>query len=514
MQKFYHHNIHVSSNNNSNNTITETASTLLNNISSRSLDPVTNTALEPQQVAAITNTNESNPVNNEIYNNNEINDIENFLTMSQWTPVRLSYQKEKTETVGQFVHFIECKLEREPKGKTIYIANNKEDLTTATEIELRKTPDRNENLKTKTIIVKVNGLWKTAWRDIRNKLSTSGLRVSPNGITFEELKERGAYVARVINLPLGITPRELWLSLQTSGLSRCREAIIIFPSQQILEQWVGQIKDCETAKNQKERDTRRSEYAKRFGKGKENENNLRNIEREEPAIINLLEEISMRLNDLDMMNGRMDAMESHLGIDNEMEQEINQVDNENYGERRMEVKEESNQISLKSVLTSRPPSKFARKTLSSSPMLSELTNRISGMESSVSAVNNRVNTFESNIIVRRNKNGTTRETKNSRTSVGIMLDSEIAKRVYAKSELEGYGLALKLVFTGKYKTILINIYNPPVGSRWTDNIQYRKNKHMNKRIPRLWLKFQEQIFDKINDNSQSLDKIGIISKIQ
>ncbi|RHZ81763.1 hypothetical protein Glove_117g90 [Diversispora epigaea] len=69
-------------NNNNNNIITETASTLLNNISPRSLDPMTNTALELQQAAAsetqllneVTNPNESNLVNN----NNEINNIENF----------------------------------------------------------------------------------------------------------------------------------------------------------------------------------------------------------------------------------------------------------------------------------------------------------------------------------------------------------------------------------------------------------------------------------------------------
>ncbi|RHZ81762.1 hypothetical protein Glove_117g91 [Diversispora epigaea] len=91
----------------------------------------------------------------------------------------------------------------------------------------------------------------------------------------------------------------------------------------------------------------------------------------------------MRLNDLeaqiDMMNGRIDMMESHLGIDNEMEQEINQVDDKNYGKMGIEVE---------GILT----------------MLSELTNWIPGMESSVSAVNNRVNTFESNICVRRNGN--------------------------------------------------------------------------------------------------------------
>ncbi|RHZ43778.1 hypothetical protein Glove_856g54 [Diversispora epigaea] len=134
-------------------------------------------ASETQLLNEGTNINESNP-------DNEINDIENFFdngSMDSHVCGKNTKPKIDTivETVEQFVHYIKCKLEREPKRKTIYVVitfYNKEDLVTF------------KHHDTTGEIFETNS-------QLRGE---ECLRVSPNGVTFKEFKEKGSLCSQEI----------------------------------------------------------------------------------------------------------------------------------------------------------------------------------------------------------------------------------------------------------------------------------------------------------------------------
>lgn len=128
-----------------------------------------------------------------------------------------------------------------------------------------KQKELKEELETKfgeisRLTLRINSMWQSAHIIFKNKenaqklldhwsilIGEDSVRVTPINVSFEDLKTRGKYAARVRDLPYGITARELWPHVEKIGAKTCyiprtrsyrrkREAIISFEKEETFKQ--------------------------------------------------------------------------------------------------------------------------------------------------------------------------------------------------------------------------------------------------------------------------------------